>query len=201
VSDGVFWLVVAGQGSPLFARVIDGARDEGGEPGQLLEQLRALAGPRRLLLVADSGLVTRSSLAAADAAGIRFVSRLPRSFDYESDALAQPEDSWRTLAYLAERSRRLLPAERPSYRGACATIDMVGPHDKPRRFRVLYIYGFEYGSEEAAAARGWYPPQVTPVRLMVLEAIKFGWYCLGGEDVRRNRYTIPTEMTIPSLAG
>jgi len=120
-----FWLVVASQGSPLFARVVGGACHEGAETGQLLEQLRALAGPRRLLLVADSALVTKSNLAAADAAGIRFVSRLPRSFDCESHAVAQPEDSWRTLAYLAERGRRLLPADRPSYRGA--RLEPLGP--------------------------------------------------------------------------
>ncbi len=105
--------------------------------------------PRRLLLVADSALVTKANLAAADASGIRFVSRLPRSFDYETDALAQPNDAWRTFTYRAERSRRLPPAERPTFRGAEATIDMVGPDKVARRFRVLYIYG----SEEAAAAR------------------------------------------------
>ncbi len=136
-------------GIALFGRVVDGARHEGAETGQLLEALRAFAEPRRLLLVADSALVTTANLAAADAAGIRFVSRLPRTFDYESDALAQPEAAWRTLTYRAERSQRLPRAHRPTFRGAEATIDMVGPDKVARRFRVLYIYG----SEEAGAAR------------------------------------------------
>jgi hypothetical protein len=136
-------------GIPLFGRVVDGARHEGAETGELLEQLRALAGPRRLLLVADSALVTKANLAAADASGIRFVSRLPRTFDYEPDALAQPQSAWRTLTYRAQRSRRLPPAERPSFRAAEATIEMVGPDKVARRFRVLYLYG----SEEAGAAR------------------------------------------------
>jgi len=136
-------------GIPLFSRVVGGARHEGAETGGLLEQLRSVAEPKRLLLVADSALVTTANLAAADAAGIRFVSRLPRTFDYEPDALAQPGHAWRTLNYHAQRSRRLPPAERPTFRGAEATIDMAGPDRIARRFRVLYLYG----SEEADAAK------------------------------------------------
>lgn len=136
-------------GIPLFGRVVDGARHEGAETGQLLERLRSVAQPRRLLLVADSALVTKANLAAADASGIRFVSRLPRTFDYETDAVAKPEAAWRTLTYHAHRARRLAPAQRPTFRGAEATIAMVGPDKVTRRFRVLYIYG----SEEAGAAR------------------------------------------------
>ena len=41
------------------------------------------------------------------------------------------------------------PAERPSFRGAEATIEVVGPDKVRRTFRVLYVYG----SEEAGAAR------------------------------------------------
>ena len=136
-------------GIPLFGRVVDGSRHEGAATGELLETLRRFAAPRRLLLVADSALVTKANLAAADAAGIRFVSRLPRSFDYEAAALALPEDAWRPLRYCSQRSTRLPPAHRPSFRGAEASIDMTGPDKLPRRFRVLYVYG----SEEAAAAR------------------------------------------------
>lgn len=136
-------------GIALFARVVDGARHEGAKTGELLEQLRSLAAPRRLLLVADSALVTKANLAAADHSGIRFLSRLPRTFDYEGDALTRPQSAWRTLTYRAQRSRRLPPAQRPTFRGAEATIEMTGPDKVARRFRVLYVYG----SEEAGAAR------------------------------------------------
>ncbi|MGH2669069.1 MAG: IS1634 family transposase, partial [bacterium] len=106
-------------------------------------------GPKKLLLVADSALVTKPNLAAADAAGIRFVSRLPRSFGYEDAALAVPEADWRPLAYSSERSRRLPKAARPTFAGAEADIEMTGPDKVTRRFRVLYVRG----SEEAGAAR------------------------------------------------
>jgi hypothetical protein len=128
-------------GIPLFGRVVDGARHEGAETGGLLERLRALATPKKLLLVADSALATKANLAAADSAGIRFLSRLPRSFDYEPDALAQPDASWQPLRYCSTRSRRLPPAERPTFRGAEATIEITGPDKVTRTFRVLYIYG------------------------------------------------------------
>ena len=136
-------------GIPLFARVVGGARHEGAETGGLLERLRRLAQPKRLLLVADSALVTKPNLAAADAAGIRFVSRLPRSFGYETDALAQPDDAWRTLRYCSQRSHRLAPRQRPTFRGAEATTQISGPDRITRRLRVLYVYG----SEEAGAAQ------------------------------------------------
>lgn len=136
-------------GVPLYGRVVSGGRHEGAETGELLERLRDLAGPKKLLLVADSALVTKANLAAADQAKIRFVSRLPRSFGYEDAALAVPEDNWRPLAYYSERSRRLPKAARPTFAGAEADIEMTGPDKITRRFRVLYVRG----SEEADAAR------------------------------------------------
>jgi transposase len=136
-------------GIPLYGRVAGGARHEGAETGTLLERLRSLAAPRRLLLVADSALVTKPNLAAADAAGIRFLSRLPRSFGYEDDALALPPDAWRPLSYCSERSRRLPKRDRPTFAGAEATIAVTGPDKVARTFRLLCVRG----SEEAAAAR------------------------------------------------
>jgi len=136
-------------GIALYGRVTAGARHEGAETGTLLETLRALAAPRRLLLVADSALVTKPNLAAADAAGTRFVSRLPRSFDYEHTALALPADSWRPLAYCSERSRLLPRNQRPTFAGADGAIDITGPDGIARRFRLVYVRG----SEEAGAAR------------------------------------------------
>jgi hypothetical protein len=136
-------------GVPLYGRVTGGGRHEGAETFALLERLRSLAGPRRLLLVADSALVTRANLAAADAAGMSFVSRLPRSFGYEEAALALPEGAWGPVGYRSGRTARLPAGRRPSFSGAEGTIEMTGPDKVARRFRVLYVRG----SEEAAAAR------------------------------------------------
>jgi transposase len=139
-------------GIPLYGRVVDGSRHEGAETNTLLETLRGLASPRRLLLVADSALVTTANLCACDAASdgarIHFVSRLPRSFGYEDDAVALPVSAYKELSYCSQRSARLPKALRPTFAGYESAIEMVGEDKIAHRFRVLYVRG----SEEAAAA-------------------------------------------------
>lgn len=139
-------------GIPLYGRVVDGSRHEGAETNTLLETLRNLAAPRRLLLVADSALVTTANLCACDTAAgsarIHFVSRLPRSFGYEEDALAVPLSAYTELNYCSQRSARLPKAERPTFAGYESAIDVVGEDKVTHHFRVLYVRG----SEEAGAA-------------------------------------------------
>jgi hypothetical protein len=139
-------------GIPLYGRVVDGSRHEGAETNTLLEVLRGLAAPRRLLLVADSALVTTANLCACDAtadgARIHFVSRLPRSFGYEDDAVALPVSAYKALSYCSQRSARLPKAARPSFAGYESAIDVVGEDKVTHHFRLLYVRG----SEEAGAA-------------------------------------------------
>jgi transposase len=135
-------------GVPLYGRVAHGRRHEGAETHTLLERLRGLASPHRLTLVADSALVTKANLAAADAAKMSFVARLPRSWGYEPVALALPEEAWRPLTCTSARPLRLPKARRPTFRGAEGHIEVKGPDKVTRRFRVLYVFG----SEEADAA-------------------------------------------------
>lgn len=135
-------------GIALYGRVADGSRHEGAETNTLLEHLRGLAAPRRLLLVADSALVTKANLAAADIAKIHFVSRLPRTFGYEADALTTPPEAWKPLAYCSQRQTRLAKAKRHTFSGAEAAIELTGDDKVTRSFRVLYVRG----SEEAGAA-------------------------------------------------
>jgi transposase len=127
-------------------------RHEGAETNTLLETLRGLAAPRRLLLVADSALVTAANLCACDATSagtrIHFVSRLPRSFGYEDDAAALPVSAYRELSYCSQRSARLPRALRPTFAGYESAIEVVGEDKLSHRFRVLYVRG----SEEAGAA-------------------------------------------------
>src|SRR5712692_205503 len=139
-------------GIPLYGRVVDGSRHEGAETNTLLETLRGLAAPRRLLLVADSALVTTANLCACDAtadgARIHFVSRLPRSFGYEEDAVGLPVSAYRKLNYCSQRSARLPKTLRPTFAGHESAIEVVGDDKVTHRFRVLYVRG----SEEAGAA-------------------------------------------------
>lgn len=140
---------VTPSGVPLYHRVVSGGRHEGAETNGLLERLRSLAAPKRLLLVADSALVTKDNLAACDQAGTRFVARLPRSFDYEATALGLEDSRWRLLDYCSERARRRPPAERPTFVGAEGSIEISIDKKTTASFRVLYVIG----SEERDAAR------------------------------------------------
>lgn len=138
---------VTATGVPVFHRVVSGARHEGAETATLLETLRGLAAPRRLLLVADSALVTTKNLAAANAAGIKFLARLPRSFGYEEQALLIPAAKFQRLRYRSERTRK--PGSHTcTFDGAEGSI-AIRPPEGDLTLRVLYVIG----SEERAAAR------------------------------------------------
>lgn len=140
---------VTASGVPLYHRVVSGGRHEGAETATLLDQLRALAAPKRLLLVADSALVTTQNLRAAHTAGMRFVARLPRSFDYEKDALDTPAERFRRLRYTSQRAGRAPFAKRPTFHGAEGSITLDTKYDGQLPLRVIYIVG----SEERDASR------------------------------------------------
>lgn len=139
---------VTASGVPVYHRVVAGGRHEGAASHELLERLRQLAAPRRLLVVADAGLVTKDNLAACCQSGIRFVARLPRHFNYESSALALPATAYQPLTYCSARARRLPPAKRPGFEGAEGRLTVTVEH-QALPLRVLYVVG----SEERQAAR------------------------------------------------
>jgi hypothetical protein len=56
----------------------------------------------------------------------------------EPDAVAVPDADWHKLTYCSARSRRLPVPDRPTFRGAEATIDITGPDKIARRIRVLH---------------------------------------------------------------
>lgn len=139
---------VTAAGIPLYHRVVSGARHEGTETYQLLERLRQLAAPRRLLLVADSALVTNDNLAACEQAQMQFIARLPRSYGYEETALALDPRGFRKLNYCSERARRLPLAKRPTFAASEGSLKIHGAGSE-LNLRVLYVIG----SEERQAAR------------------------------------------------
>jgi transposase len=139
---------VAAGGVSIYHRVVSGNRHEATETHQLLERLRALAAPRRLLLVADAALVTIDNLLACEQAKVHFVARLPRRFPYEARARALPPDAFQVLDYTSDRSRRQPARLRPHFRGAEDHWEVATEAGR-LDFRVLYVRG----SEEQQAAR------------------------------------------------
>lgn len=139
--------VTAG-GVPVYHRVLSGNRDEGAASHALLERLRQLAGPRRLLVVADAGLVTADNLATCCRSKVRFVARLPRRYGYEAAALALAPSAYRPLQYDSERARHRPAGQRPRFAGAEGRVCLTAGGE-PLDVRVLYVIG----SEERQAAR------------------------------------------------
>jgi hypothetical protein len=115
----------------------------------LLDRLRTLAAPRRLLLVADSALVTTTNLAACVHAGVHFVARLPRTFGYEDNALQLEPAQFQTLRYCSARAHRLPAVRRPRFWGAEGSLEVAVSGQDRMRLRVVYVIG----SEEREAAR------------------------------------------------
>jgi Domain of unknown function (DUF4277)/Transposase DDE domain len=140
---------VSAAGVPLYHRVVSGGRHEGAETHELLDRLRNLAAPQRLLLVADSALVTRNNLAACVQAGVHFVARLPRTFGYEDDALQLKPEQFQALRYCSERAHRRAPVRRPRFWGAEGMLEVALSGQHRLRLRVVYVIG----SEERDAAR------------------------------------------------
>ena len=140
---------VSAAGVPLYHRVVSGGRHEGAETHELLDRLRNLAAPQRLLLVADAALVTKPNLAACVQVGVHFVARLPRSFGYEDDALHLEPEQFQALRYCSERAHRLAPGRRPRFWGAEGTLEVALSGQDRVRLRVVYVIG----SEERDAAR------------------------------------------------
>ncbi|MHB8508559.1 MAG: IS1634 family transposase [Candidatus Dormibacteria bacterium] len=139
---------VTATGVPLYHRVVSGARHEGAQTHELLERLRGLAAPKRLLLVADSALVSNDNLAACERAQMQFIARLPRSYGYEETALALEPDRFSKLTYCSERARRLPLSKRPTFKGAEGNLNIC-VDGVNLNLRVLYVIG----SEERQAAR------------------------------------------------
>jgi Domain of unknown function (DUF4277) len=72
-------LAVSGDGGvPVWHRGYDGGAGEVAQVAGAMRALRKLAGPRRLLLVGDSKLVSYANLRAILAAGVDFIARRPR---------------------------------------------------------------------------------------------------------------------------
>ncbi|MFD3943225.1 hypothetical protein [Streptomyces sp. NPDC058579] len=73
-------LAVTGDGGvPLLSRVIDGGAAEIAQITGTMNSLRAMAGPKEFLLIADSKLISYSNVSALIKAGTDFIALAPAS--------------------------------------------------------------------------------------------------------------------------
>ena len=100
-------LVTNALGFPLLAEILDGNLDDKSWNRLLLNSLPEHFTPEKLktlTYVADSAFVTDRNLLLAEKLGLKFISRLPATYDlaYELTLKAFSNDNWTNLGQLAE---------------------------------------------------------------------------------------------------
>lgn len=143
-------------GVSLYLRPDPGNAAELTLVGCSLERLRSLAesdGGGPALLVCDSAVGQPRTLCQIQRAGLGFIAPLKASTGWSKRYLAEVgPQALRPLAYVAERERKLPPAERTRYRGAIRDWEAVDPDTGERhRFRLAYVHSSEEESEVKAA--------------------------------------------------
>jgi transposase len=144
-------LGVTGDGGvPVFHRAYDGGAGEVAQVAGAMRALRGLAGPRRLLLVGDSKLVSYANLRDLLAAGVDFIAPASKTF-VPAGVLARLEVAAATpVDYRAERDTGKPPAQRGSYRVIEDTMTIAGKRKRDPVLRVRRV--FVWSSARAGAA-------------------------------------------------
>lgn len=144
-------LGVSGDGGvPVFHRAYDGGAGEVAQVAGAMRALRTLAGPRRLLLVGDSKLVSYANLRDIMAAEVDFIA--PASKTYVPAAVLAGLDAKAAVPvdYLAERDAGKPPDQRGSYRVVEDTMTIAGKRTRDPVLRVRRV--FVWSSARAGAA-------------------------------------------------
>ena len=141
-------LAVTGDGGvPVFHRAYAGGA---GEVAQVAGALRRLAGPRRLLLVGDSKLVSYATLRDLLAAKVDFVAPASKTY-VPAEVLASLEVAAAApVDYLAERDHGKPPEQRGSYRVVEDTMTIAGKRTTDPVLGVRRV--FVWSSARAGAA-------------------------------------------------
>jgi transposase len=144
-------LAVSGDGGvPVWHRGYDGGAGEVAQVAGAMRALRKLAGPRRLLLVGDSKLVSYANLRAIMAAEVDFIAPASKTY-VPAELLASLDPAAATpVDYLAERDQGKPPDQRGSYRVIEDTMTLVGKRKADPVLRVRRV--FVWSSARAGAA-------------------------------------------------
>jgi transposase len=144
-------LGVTGDGGvPVFHRAYDGGAGEVAQVAGAMRALRQLAGPRRLLLVGDSKLVSYANLRDIMAAEVDFVAPASKTYVPAGVLAALEVQAAAPVDYLAERDQGKPPDQRGSYRVVEDTMTITGRRVTDPALRVRRV--FVWSSARAGAA-------------------------------------------------
>ncbi len=144
-------LAVSGDGGvPVFHRAYHGGAGEVAQVAGAMRALRELAGPRRMLLVGDSKLVSYANLRDIIAAEVDFIAPASKTY-VGAEVLARLDvEAAAPVDYLAERDQGKPPDQRGSYRVVEDTMTIAGKRTRDPVLKVRRV--FVWSSARAGAA-------------------------------------------------
>jgi transposase len=151
-------LGVAGDGGiPVFAKVFDGGAAEVAQVVETMKALKALAGARRFLMVADSKLISWANVSALVAAGVAFTAPLPAARVADGFYAGLDLRSARLVPHVPVRAEHLPADQRDVYRVLEDTVTLAGPRkkDAPVTLRRILVHstGNAQGQQQARDKR------------------------------------------------
>ncbi|MER6335207.1 IS1634 family transposase [Streptomyces sp. NPDC001034] len=133
-------LAVTGDGGiPLLSRVIDGGAAEISQITHAMNALRAMAGPKEFLLVADSKLVSYRNVTALIRAECDFIAPAPASTVDDAVYAALDLDMAAVVDYTPARDENTPPERRETYRVLEDTHVLSGPRKRDPQVEVRRI--------------------------------------------------------------
>jgi transposase len=145
-------LAVSGEGGvPVWHRAYDGGAGEVAQVAGAMRALRELAGPRRLLLVGDSKLVSYANLRDLLAAEVDFIA--PASKIYvPAEVLASLDPAAAVpVDYVAARDQHKPPDQRGSYRVVEDTMPIAGKRTREPVLHLRRVVVWSSARADAAA--------------------------------------------------
>ncbi|OEJ48563.1 hypothetical protein AR457_35125 [Streptomyces agglomeratus] len=137
----------------MHSRVFDGAAAEVRQVVGAMNDLKAMAGTREFLMVADSKLVSYSNITALLEAGVEFVAPVPAAqLKDEVYAVLDPQRG-EPVDWVPERDERKPEAERETYRVLEDTHTLTGRRksDPPLTVRRILVHSTAVAAGQQAA--------------------------------------------------
>ncbi|MDX3531476.1 IS1634 family transposase [Streptomyces sp. ID05-39B] len=136
-------LAVTGDGGiPLLSRVIDGGAAEISQITGTMNSLRAMAGPKEFLLIADSKLISYGNVTSLIKAGTDFIAPAPASKVDDAVYAALDLEAATVVDYIPARDEDTPAAERETYRVLEDTHLLAGARrsDPPLEVRRILVH-------------------------------------------------------------
>jgi transposase len=136
---------------PVWHRAYDGGAGEVAQVVGAMQALRELAGPRKVLLVGDSKLVSRGNILAMNTARVAFIAPAGKTYLPAEHLRALEPAAAIPVDYLAERDQDLPPERRGSYRVVEGGIILKAKRKTDADLAVRCVFVWSSARAQAAA--------------------------------------------------